>query len=297
MTVGIASMLPPSVHCGMTPWISADDLRARLADPDLRLVDVRFTLGSPDAGRLAYAAGHLPGATYLDLETDLSAPVRRHGGRHPLPDPDRLAASLGGVGIGRGAWVVAYDAGDGMLAGRLWWMLRWLGHDRVQVLDGGLAAWIEAGGELDDTIPTPVPGSFVPRPRPEMVVDRDWLRARLEDPSVTVVDARAPERYRGDVEPLDPRAGHVPGAINLPYAGNLAGGRFRPVDELAARYAPLAAAGTVVVYCGSGVSAAHDLMALEAVGVRGARLYPGSWSDWVSYEDAPIAVGPEPGPD
>jgi thiosulfate/3-mercaptopyruvate sulfurtransferase len=278
----------------MTPWISADDLRARLGDPALRLVDVRFTLGAPDAGRLAYAAGHLPGAVYLDLETDLSAPVGRHGGRHPLPEPRRLAASLGRVGIDDGAWVVAYDGSDGMLAGRLWWLLRWLGHDRVQVLDGGLAAWEAAGGPLDDAIPTPTPVTFVPRPRPEMVVDRDWLMRRLDDPSVVVVDARAPERYRGEVEPLDPRAGHLPGAINLPYAGNLEGGRFRSLDALAERYRALADADDVVVYCGSGVSAAHDLMALEAVGVKGARLYPGSWSDWVSHEDAPVATGPEP---
>jgi thiosulfate/3-mercaptopyruvate sulfurtransferase len=277
----------------MTPWISAEDLRARLRDPSLRLVDVRFTLGAPDAGRLAHASGHLPGAVYLDLETDLSGPVGHHGGRHPLPDPARLAATLGAVGIGPGAWVVAYDAGDGMVAGRLWWLLRWLGHDRVQVLDGGVAAWVGTGGELDDAAPAPAPARFVPRPRPEMVVDRDWLLARLDDPALTLVDARAPERYRGEIEPLDPRAGHVPGAVNLPYADNLAGGRFRSLDELAARYRPLAEAGTVVVYCGSGVSAAHDLMALEAVGVRGARLYAGSWSDWVSHDDAPIALGPD----
>ena len=280
----------------MTPWISVADLRARLTDPDLRLVDVRFSLGAPDAGRLAYAAGHLPGAVYLDLEADLSSPVRRHGGRHPLPDPGRLAAALGAVGIGPATWVVAYDAGDGMVAGRLWWLLRWLGHDRVQVLDGGLTAWTDAGGGVDDVIPTPATVTFVARPRPDMVVDRAWLRARLDDPSLTVVDARAAERYRGEAEPLDPRAGHVPGAVNLPYADNLAGGRFRSLDELAARYRQVADAGTVVVYCGSGVSAAHDLMALEAVGVRGARLYAGSWSDWVSYDDAPVALGPEPRP-
>jgi len=278
----------------MTPWISVEALRARLADPDLRLVDVRFTLGAPDAGRDAHAAGHLPGAVYLDLEADLSGPVGRHGGRHPLPDPARLAAALGAVGIGPAAWVVAYDAGDGMVAGRLWWLLRWLGHERVQVLDGGLAAWTAAGGPLVTDVPVPVRATFVPRPRPELVADRDWLLARLDDPSVTIVDARAAERYRGETEPLDPRAGHLPGAINLPYAGNLEGGRFRPLAELAERFGALAGAGTVVVYCGSGVSAAHDLMALEAVGVRGARLYPGSWSDWVSYDDAAVALGPDP---
>jgi len=277
----------------MTPWITADELRGRLAAPELRIVDVRSTLSDPAAGRLAYAAGHLPGAVYLDLETDLSGPIGRHGGRHPLPEPERLAATLGGVGIGSDAWVVVYDAGDGMVAGRLWWLLRWLGHDRVQVLDGGVAAWTAAGAPLVDEVPVPVAALFVADPRPGMLVDRTWVLEHLDDPAVTLVDARAPERFRGEVEPLDPRAGHLPGAINLPYAGNLAAGRFRAPAELAERYRALADGGTVVVYCGSGVSAAHDLMALEAVGIRDARLYPGSWSDWVSYPDAPIELGPE----
>jgi thiosulfate/3-mercaptopyruvate sulfurtransferase len=277
----------------MTPWISVADLRGRIADPHLRIVDVRSTLGAPDAGRLAYAAGHLPGAVHLDLERDLSDPVARHGGRHPLPDPERFAARLGAAGIGSDRWVVAYDAADGMVAGRLWWLLRWLGHERVQVLEGGWAAWTAAGGPTTAAEPTPATERFDARPRPELLVDRAWVLAHLDDPSVALVDARAPERFRGEVEPLDPVAGHIPGAVNLPYAGNLDGGRFLPAPALAERYRRVAAADTVVVYCGSGVSAAHDLMALEAAGVRGARLYPGSWSDWVSYADAPIETGPE----
>lgn len=277
----------------MLPWISITDLRARLDDPALRLVDVRFVLGRPDAGREAHAAGHLPGAVYLDLERDLSGPVGVHGGRHPLPAPADLAAVLGAAGIGTRSHVVAYDAGDAMVAGRLWWLLRWLGHDAVQVLDGGFAAWVAAGGPVTQDPVRPPTTTFEPRLRPEMLVDRADVLARLGDPRRVLVDARAPERYRGEVEPLDPRAGHVPGAVNLPFAGNLEGGGFRSPEVLRARFAALADADEVVVYCGSGVSAAHDLMALEAIGVRGAKLYPGSWSDWVSYPDAPVALGDE----
>ncbi len=278
----------------MLPWISVDALRARLGDPDLRLVDVRSVLGDPGAGRAAFEAGHLPGAAFLDLEDDLSAPIGAHGGRHPLPDPAELAATFGSVGIGSGTHVVAYDAGDAMVAGRVWWSLRWLGHDAVQVLDGGFAAWVAAGGPVATDRAVHPPTRFEPRPRPEMLVDRADLIAGLDDPERVVVDARAAERYRGDVEPLDPRAGHVPGAVNYPYAENLEGGRFRAPQALRDRFAPLAAAREVVVYCGSGVSAAHDLMALEAAGIHGAKLYAGSWSDWVSHPDAPVALGAEP---
>ena len=278
----------------MLPWISVDALRARLADPDLRLVDVRSVLGRPGAGRAAFDAGHLPGAAFLDLEDDLSGPIGAHGGRHPLPDVDTLAATFGAVGITAGRHVVAYDAGDAMVAGRLWWTLRWLGHDAVQVLDGGMAAWLAAGGHVTTEVAQPAPAHFEPRPRPEMLVDRADVLAGLGDPDRVLVDARAAERYRGDVEPLDPRAGHVPGAVNYPFAANLEGGTFRSPEALRERFAPLAAAREVVVYCGSGVSAAHDLMALEVAGIRGAKLYAGSWSDWVSHPDAPVALGAEP---
>jgi thiosulfate/3-mercaptopyruvate sulfurtransferase len=287
-------MLPPSVDCGMTPWISPEALQVRLGAPDLRVVDVRSSLADHAAGRRAYRAGHLPGAIFLDLETDLSAPLGAHGGRHPLPDPERAAAVFGAAGIDAATHVVAYDDAGGMVAGRVWWMLRWLGHERAQVLDGGVDAWSAAGGALVTEVPAVAPTTLVPLVRDGMTVDRAWLLAHAGDPGVVVVDARAPERYRGEVEPIDARGGHIPGAINLPYADNLEGGRFRAPAALRARYAALADAGTVVVYCGSGVSAAHDLMALEACGIAGARLYPGSWSDWVSYADAEVALGPEP---
>jgi thiosulfate/3-mercaptopyruvate sulfurtransferase len=273
--------------------ISAEALKARLEQPETRVVDVRFSLQDPAAGRRAYREGHLPGAIYLDLEADLSAPVRedRRGGRHPLPDLDAFAARLGAAGIGNRHHVVAYDDAGGMFAGRLWWLLRYAGHDRVQVLDGGLGAWLEAGGTLTTEAPQHAPETFRVRPRPEMVVDHAFVRGNLDNPDVLLLDARAPERYRGDTEPLDPKAGHIPGAVNLPFAGNLEGGRFKDVAALRERFADVADAGTLVAYCGSGVSAAHNLLALEEAGVKHAKLYPGSWSDWVSHGDAPVASG------
>ncbi len=274
----------------MRPLISVDELRARLGSDDLCLIDARFSLADTSAGRAAYHISHLPGAVYLHLDDDLSGPRGEHGGRHPLPTPSAAAATFGRAGVGADTLVVAYDDGDGMTAGRVWWLLRWLGHDQVQVLDGGLAAWREAGGPETTVVPAPTARAFAPAPRADMVVDHAWLRDHLHDPGVTIVDARAPERYRGEVEPIDPRAGHVPGAVNLPFAGNLEGGRFKAAVALRERFADVAQAPVLVVYCGSGVSAAHDLIALELAGVRGARLYAGSWSDWVSHPDAPVAT-------
>jgi len=279
----------------MRPLISVDDLRARLGADDLCVIDARFSLADGEAGRRAYAESHLPGAVYLHLDADLSGPLGRHGGRHPLPSPEMAAATFGRAGVGADTHVVAYDDGDGMVAGRVWWLLRWLGLERVQVLDGGLAAWRAADGPETTEVPVPTVRSFDPEPRADMVVDRTWLLAHLADPDVVVIDARAPERYRGEVEPIDPRAGHVPGARNLPFAGNLEGGRFRDDDALRERFAHVARAPTLVVYCGSGVSAAHDVLALELAGVTGAKLYAGSWSDWVSHANAPVATGDEPG--
>ena len=279
----------------MRPLISVDDLRARLGADDLCVIDARFSLADTEAGRRAYAESHLPGAVYLHLDEDLSGPLGRHGGRHPLPSPEAAAATFGRAGVGVDTHVVAYDDGDGMVAGRVWWLLRWLGVDRVQVLDGGLAAWRAAGGPETTDVPTPTVRSFDPEPRSDRVVDHAWLLEHLADPDVVVIDARAPERYRGEVEPIDPRAGHVPGARNLPFADNLEGGRFKDDDALRERFAHVARAPTLVVYCGSGVSAAHDILALELAGVTGAKLYAGSWSDWVSHADAPVATGDEPG--
>lgn len=274
--------------------ITARELHERLGDPALRLVDTRFDLKDPSAGRRAYEAEHLPGAVHLDLDRDLSSPPGEHGGRHPLPDMRRFAERLGEAGIGDEHEVVVYDDQGGMFAGRAWWLLRYAGHDRVRVLDGGLAAWRDEGLPLEPGAVAPEPARFTLRLRPDMVVDRERVLRALEDPDVRLVDARAPERYRGELEPIDPRAGHIPGALNLPFAGNLEGGRFRDPATLRERFAALEEAEEVVVYCGSGVSACHDLLAIDEAGLPPARLYVGSWSDWTSYEDAPVATGDEP---
>jgi thiosulfate/3-mercaptopyruvate sulfurtransferase len=276
----------------MRPLLHVDELARRLGADDLVIIDARFSLADTGAGRRAYQRSHLPGAVYLHLDDDLSGPLAEHGGRHPLPSPAAAAATVGAAGVGPGSHVVAYDDGDAMVASRVWWLLRWLGHEHVQVLDGGFAAWREAGGPETDALPMPTPRPFEPRPRASMIVDRAWVMARLGDPTVSLVDARAPERYRGEVEPLDPRAGHIPGAVNLPYTDNLEAGRFKQPDALRERFADVAAAPTVAVYCGSGVSAAHHVLAMELAGFPGARLYAGSWSDWVSFDDAPVATMP-----
>lgn len=281
----------------MSNLIQADELLSRAGDPALRIVDVRFDLADPAAGRRRYREGHLPGAIYLHLDEDLSGPLRPDGigGRHPLPDPDALARRLSEVGIGDDHDVVAYDDAGGAFAARVWWLLRWIGHPRVRVLDGGVEAWRAAGGELARHVRAWPPARHGARPDASMVVSAETVAARLEDPATRIVDARAPERYRGEVEPLDRKAGHVPGALSLPFGGNLAGGRFLAPEALRARFAALEGADEVVVYCGSGVTAAHDVLAIEEAGLGTPTLYAGSWSDWSSRDEMPVATGDEDG--
>jgi len=277
----------------MSNLISARDLYARLGAPGLRLVDVRASLTDPGAGRRLYAAGHLPDAVNLDLEDDLSGPVGAHGGRHPLPDMAGFAATLGNLGVGDGSEVVVYDDAPGMFAARLWWLLRYAGFDRVRVLDGGFSAWTAAGLLVTQALPDPDPATLTLALRPEMVADMTDVRSRLGDAGVTLIDARAPERYRGEVEPLDKKAGHIPGAINKPFAENLEGGYFKSPEALRARFAEAEDAAEVILYCGSGVSAAHNALALAEAGMPGAKLYVGSWGDWSSYDENPVATGHE----
>ena len=277
----------------MSNLISAQDLHDRLNDPKLVIVDTRFDLQNPAQGRQDYEAGHISGAVYMDLDKDLAAPPGEHGGRHPLPDMQGFANTLECAGISNSSDVVVYDDSSGVFAGRLWWMLRYSGHDAVRVLDGGLGAWRAAGYETSAEVSAVEEGVFTLDLRPEMVADMREVREKLEDPNTLLVDARGAERYRGDTEPMDKRAGHIPGALSLPFAGNLQEGRFKDAGALKERFEDLGEAEEIIVYCGSGVSAAHDLLAMDEAGLKNTRLYVGSWSDWSSYDDLPVATGDE----
>jgi len=276
------------------PLISADDLLARCAaaEPPV-LLDVRWSLTGPP-GRAEYERGHVPGAVFVDLDTQLSAPRTPTSGRHPMPDVAALQEVLRAAGVRTGGTVVVLDAGNAMSAARGWWVLRWAGVPDVLVLDGGLAAWVAAGGEVTTAVPAPSLGDVVLRAGALPVLDADGAAALAR--TGVLLDARAPERYRGDVEPVDPVAGHVPGAVSAPTAANVGpDGRFLPPADLRARFTALGAdGGDVGVYCGSGVTAAHELLALTVAGLDGV-LYPGSWSEWVTDPGRPVATGAEPG--
>ena len=268
------------------PWLAQ-----HLDDPSVVIADCRFELAKPGAGRAAYVEAHIPGAVYLDLERDLSGPKQVHGGRHPLPDPEAFCRTLGALGIDAGVTVVAYDVPQAAIAPRLWWMLRYLGHERAYVLDGGWPAWTAAGQPVSRDVPRRAARRFAARPRPELAADLNQVRriAAEGGGGAHLVDSRAPERYRGEIEPLDPVAGHVPGAVNLPWNDILdAQGRLKPRAALAERFGGLGG-GEVVVYCGSGVTACANLLAMDEAGLTRARLYPGSWSDWCSYPENPVA--------
>ena len=269
-------------------------MAAHLEDPDVVLADVRWYLDGR-SGRDAYEGGHLPGAVFVDLDAVLAADPSTGGGRHPLPDPGVFAGALGRLGIGEDATVVAYDDAGGAVAARLWWMLRAVGQDAA-VLDGGLSAWtgdLETGPGAQRTTVARTP---VPWPAAG-IVSADEVAAVSEGRvrGVRLLDARARERFKGDVEPIDPRAGHIPGAVSAPLAENLdpTTGRFRPREELRARYAGLLGEPpqAAIAYCGSGVNACHTLLALEVAGLPAGRLFPGSWSEWSSRADRPIATG------
>ncbi|MEU8762480.1 sulfurtransferase [Streptomyces sp. NPDC048659] len=274
----------------MKPIISASELVSESAGavPPV-LLDVRWTLGGPP-GRPEYEAGHLPGAVYVDLDTELAGPPGR-GGRHPLPDLAAFGAAMRRAGVSADRPVVAYDGGLGWGAARAWWLLRWAGHPDVRVLDGGLAAWT---GELSKDTPAPEEGDFTPAPGALGLLDADAAASLAR--SGLLLDARAGERYRGDVEPIDRVGGHIPGAVSAPTTENVGtDGRFLPEAALTARFTALGAAEApeVAVYCGSGVSGAHEVLALEIAGFR-AGLYAGSWSEWSADPARPVATGPDP---
>ncbi|WKX13209.1 sulfurtransferase [Streptomyces sp. NL15-2K] len=282
----------------MNAIISASDLASQLAgeNPPV-LLDVRWQLsvakaaGEPSFdGRAEYAAGHIPGAVFVDLDRELAA-TPGTGGRHPLPDLAEFGAAMRRAGVSSGTPVVVYDGGQGWAAARAWWLLRWTGHPDVRVLDGGLPAW---QGELSTEVPEPAEGDFEPVPGATGLLDADGAAALAR--SGVLLDARAGERYRGEVEPIDPVGGHIPGAVSAPTNENVgADGRFLPAEELGARFKALGVSdgSEVGVYCGSGVSAAHEVLALAVAGIPAA-LYVGSWSQWSSDPSRPVAVGPEP---
>lgn len=278
-----------------TTLISTEELAGRLGSPDLVVCDVRHDLAKPDAwGESQYATRHVPGAVFVHLDRDLSAPRTGRNGRHPLPSPEAAAATFSRLGIAPGKQVVAYDQGGGAFAARLWWMLRWLGHDAVAVLDGGFAKWTEEGRPVASGVEAPHPATFAIR-KVTPTVDASGIMASLPRHALLLIDARAGERYRGETEPLDPVAGHIPGARNRPYTQNLAAdGTFKHPAFLRAEFeAVLAGAGhdLVVHSCGSGVTACHNILAMEIAGFEGTRLYPGSWSEWCSDPARPVATG------
>lgn len=278
----------------MEPLVTTDWLAARLGEADLRVVDVRWYLDPKRRGREEWLRAHLPGAVFLDVDSDLSDPGGAPGasrGRHPWPSPEVVERALSRAGIGDGTRVVAYDDAGGGIAARAWFVLRAYGHDAVAVLDGGIVKWTAEGRPLEAGETTAPPARFTARPRDGMLVGKTELASSGD---ALVLDARAPERFRGDVEPIDPRPGHIPGARNAPFTGNLTGGAapvLRAPGELRRHYAALGCdEREPVVYCGSGVTACHDLLALELAGLRG-RLYAGSWSEWSSDPSLPAETG------
>jgi len=279
-----------------SPLITAAQLRELVvADAPLVVIDTSFDLADTAAGARSHREGHLPGAHHLHLETDLSGPKTGRNGRHPLPSREAFAATVGALGVTPETLVVVYDRQQAMFAARAWWMLRWLGHAAVAVLDGGLQAWQAAGGALETTIPARHDPAAPYPARPSLVAAIDAAALAAQLGRVRLIDARAPERFRGEVEPLDAQAGHIPGALNRFFRDNLApDGRFKPPSELRAAFETMAAAldpGAVVHQCGSGATACHNLLAMEVAGLEGSVLYPGSWSEWSADPSRPIARG------
>ena len=275
-----------------TTVVSTAELAEHLTDPQWIVFDCRHDLVDTDMGRRAYGQSHIPGARFLQLDEDMSGPKTGTNGRHPLPDPARFCARLAELGMDNDTQAVAYDSSGGFYAARLWWMLRWLGHTRSAVLDGGWDAWLQAGFQVTAQLPLITAGTFSGTAR-DHTVDARFILSNLGQPQIRIIDARSPDRFRGENETLDPVGGHIPGALNRFFKDNLASdGRFKPAAELKQEFSTLL--GTlpptqVVHQCGSGVTACHNLLAMEIAGLAGAKLYAGSWSDWCSNPQRPVA--------
>ena len=277
--------------------VASEWLASRLEDPHVRVADVRWSLLEKDKGRNAYREAHIPGAVFIDVDRDLAAPRGRGPGRHPLPTPEQFAAGMSRAGIGPETHVVAYDFGDGSTAARLWWLLGYYGHERVSVLDGGMARWIAEGRPLESAVPAHAPGAFAAVPQPGRLVDADAVERLRHDPGTLLLDARALERFEGRVEPIDPAAGHIPGAKSSFYGTNVRSAddpRFLEPGQLREKFERLGAksAARIVSYCGSGINACQNLLALELAGFGKGMLYEGSWSDWCSVPNRAVATGP-----
>ena len=280
------------------PLVSCEWLSLHLDDPDHRVADVRWHLMDKERGRNDYLGGHIPGAVFLDVDTELAAPRGDGPGRHPLPAPARFAAAMSRAGVGPNTHVVVYDFGDGSIAARLWWLLRYFGHERVSLLDGGIKRWVFEGFPVETHARTYAPQAFVATPHPERVVDAATIERLRSDPRALVIDVRMAERYEGLREPVDPVAGHIPGAKNRPYPTNVKSSedpRFLEPEALREAFEQLGeGAERIACYCGSGVNACQTVFALELAGFRDALLYEGSWSDWCSVPTRPMATGPKP---
>ncbi len=272
--------------------ISCEELAGHLDDPGWRVFDCRHLLSDVGYGERAYAQGHVPGAFFMHLDRDLSSPMNGRNGRHPLPDQPLLVSKLAAAGVSNETQVVVYDDDIGMIAGRLWWLLRWLGHDRVALLDGSIKQWIKEGRPLSTELPSSAPAVFKAQTR-DWVVTSDQVMENIDNGELCLVDARAPDRFRGENETLDPVGGHVPGARNRFFRDNVdADGFYRSAAELRQEFLGLLAGvepAKAVMQCGSGVTACHNLLAMEIAGLHGAKLYAGSWSEWCSDPARPIA--------
>ncbi len=278
-----------------TTLVDAATLHQHIDDPAWVVVDCRHALADFSLGRTLYTEGHIPGAFFADVEHDLAGTKTGANGRHPLPDPETFAAFLRGLGADDGTQIVAYDAGGDMFAARLWFLCRWIGHDATAVLDGGLAAWTAAGYPLtSDVSPARKPGSIAVHLDDSLVVDTGFVVSRLGDPQVKLLDARAADRFAGQNETIDPVAGHIPGARNHPFKSNFGDDlRFKPPSELAAAFTAAGDPHEIVHQCGSGVSGAANMLAMEHAGLHGSRIYAGSWSEWIADPKRPIATGPD----
>ncbi len=267
------------------PIVSVQWLSKELNNPDVVVVDCRFSLAEPEWLRQQYVEGHIPSAYYLDLNLDLSAKVEKHGGRHPLPDPETLAAKIAAMGVNFGkTLVVAYDDSRFAFASRLWWLLRYLGHDKVALLDGGGRGWQAGGYPIDISIPKAKSGQFAPQTRGDWIVDREVLNRKKDLANVVVVDSRDSDRYLGEREPIDPIAGSIPNAVNSPWKKvSNADGYLEPISSQKKLWSDWEQAEEIIIYCGSGVTACVNLFSLELVGLKQGKLYPGGWSDWCSY--------------